>query len=56
MNQRKQNQPDSHILVCLSPSASNARVIRASARIADAFQGKLSALFVETPTYSLISD
>ena len=56
MNRKKQNHPDSHILVCLSPSVSNARVIRAAARIADAFQGSLSALFVETPAYSLLSD
>ena len=56
MNSKTQHQPDSRILVCLSPSASNARVIRAAARIADAFQGSLSALFVETPAYSLLSD
>ena len=56
MNPKTQHQPDSRILVCLSPSASNARVIRAAARIADAFQGSLSALFVETPAYSLLSD
>ena len=56
MNRKTQNQPDSHILVCLSPSISNARVIRTAAWIADAFQGTLSALFVETPTYSQLSD
>ena len=56
MNQKAKDPPDIRILVCLSPSTSNARVIRAAARIAEAFQGTLSALFVETPTYSLISD
>ncbi|MGG7142270.1 DUF4118 domain-containing protein [Clostridium nigeriense] len=37
-----------HILVCLSSAPSNARVIRAAARMADAFSAKFTALFVET--------
>ncbi|HWS30287.1 MAG TPA: sensor histidine kinase KdpD [Clostridia bacterium] len=37
-----------HILVCLSPAPSNARVIRTAARMADAFHGAFTALFVET--------
>ena len=56
MNRKTRNQPESHILVCLSPSTSNARVVRAAARIAEAFGGMLSALFVETPAYSLLTD
>ena len=51
----KQNA-DRHILICLSSSTSNARVIHAAAKIAAAFQGTLTALFVETPSYSLMSD
>lgn len=47
---------EKRILVCLSPSISNARVIHAAAKIAAAFQGKLIALFVETPAYAQISD
>ncbi len=38
-----------HILVCLSASPSNSKVIRTAARMADAFHGALTALFVETP-------
>lgn len=38
-----------HILVCLSPSPSNARLIRTAARMARAFKGRLTALYVETP-------
>lgn len=38
-----------HILICLSPSPSNAKVIRAAARMADAFHASFTALFVETP-------
>ncbi len=49
-------QPEAGILVCLSPSTSNVRVIHAAARIARAFQAPITALFVETPTYSQISD
>ena len=36
------------ILVCLSSSPSNSKVIRTSARMAEAFHGKFTALFVET--------
>lgn len=37
-----------HLLVCLSSSPSNAKVIRTAARMAEAFHGKLTALYVET--------
>ncbi|AHV97450.1 sensor histidine kinase [Paenibacillus sabinae] len=38
-----------HILVCLSSAASNKKVIRTAARMAEAFHGRFTALFVETP-------
>lgn len=38
-----------HILVCLSSAPSNAKVIRTAARMAEAFHGSFTALFVETP-------
>lgn len=38
-----------HILLCLSSSPSNAKVIRAAARMADAFHSGFTALFVQTP-------
>ena len=38
-----------HILVCLSPSPSNAKVIRAAARLAAAFKARFSAVHVEEP-------
>lgn len=41
---------DEHILVCLSSSPSNAKIIRTAARMARAFRGSFTALFVETPT------
>ena len=45
-----------HILVCLSPAPSNAKVIRTAARMADAFHGTFTALFVETPETQKLSD
>ena len=53
---QKQENPGTRILVCLSSSTSNAKVIHAASKIAAAFQGTLIALFVETPAYSLMSD
>lgn len=43
---------EEHILVCLSSSPSNAKIIRTAARMARAFRGTFSALFVETPGFS----
>lgn len=45
-----------HILVCLSSAPSNAKVIRKAARMADAFHGTFTALFVETPETSELED
>ncbi len=47
---------DEHILVCLSSSPSNAKNIRTAARMASAFRGIFTALFVETPDYALMSE
>lgn len=38
-----------HILVGLSSAASNQKVIRTAARMAEAFHGRFTALYVETP-------
>lgn len=40
---------EEHILICLGSSPSNKKVIRTAARMAYAFHGELTALFVETP-------
>ena len=45
-----------HILICLSSSPSNAKVIRTAARMASAFRGTFTALFVETPSFSAMSE
>lgn len=46
---------DEHILVCLSSSPSNGKTIRTAARMAGAFKGVFTALFVETPDFSVMS-
>lgn len=56
LTKSRQEAAGRRILICLSSSASNARVIHAGAKIAAAFQGRLIALFVETPAYSLMPD
>lgn len=43
---------DEHILVCLSSSPSNNKIIRNASRMAKAFNGSFTALFVETPDYA----
>lgn len=47
---------DEHILVCLSSSPSNAKIIRTAARMANVFKGAFTALFVETPDYQVMSE
>ncbi|WP_040197061.1 sensor histidine kinase [Candidatus Soleaferrea massiliensis] len=47
---------DEHILVCLSSSPTNPKIIRTAARMADAFRGGFTALFVETPDFSAMSE
>lgn len=40
---------EEHILVCLSPSPANTKIIRAAAKMAQAFRGVFTALYVEAP-------
>ncbi len=61
VNARNNSQKDEclteeHILVCLSSSPSNAKIIRTAARMAQAFKGRLTALFVETPDFPAMSE
>ena len=46
---KSSNQSNEHILVCLSPSPSNERIVRMAAQMAQAFGGTLTALYVQTP-------
>jgi len=45
-----------HIMMCLSSSPSNAKVIRTAAKLAEAFHGIFTALFVETPDFAEMSE
>lgn len=47
---------DEHILVCLSSAPSNSKIVRTAARMAAAFRGSFTALFVETPAFRMASD
>ena len=47
---------DEHILVCLSSSPSNPKIIRTASRMANAFKGAFTALFVETPDYQVMPE
>ncbi|MGM9627033.1 MAG: DUF4118 domain-containing protein [Faecousia sp.] len=46
---------DEHILACLSSAPSNAKIIRTAARMARAFNSQFTALFIETPDFSVAS-
>ncbi len=43
---------EEHVLICLSGSPSNAKVIRTAARMADAFRGSFTALYVESANHN----
>ncbi len=47
---------DEHILVCLSSSPSNRKLIRTAARMAQAFRGAFTALYVETPDFAVMEE
>lgn len=53
--QSEEYHTEEHILVCLSSSPSNAKIIRTAARMAQAFKGAFTALFVETPDFPSMS-
>ena len=44
----KENKKKEHILVCLSSSPSNEKIIRTAAQMAQAFQAGFTALYVQT--------
>lgn len=54
--QRNDYYTNEHILICLSSSPSNAKVIRTAARMANSLHGEFTALFVETPGTKELSD
>ena len=51
-----ERQTREHILVCLSSAPSNLRIVQTGARMSDAFHGTLTALYVQTPDHSAMSE
>ena len=49
MQNKGSEMPKEHILVCLSSSPSNERIVRMAGKMAQAFRGSLTALYVHTP-------
>ena len=47
---------EEHILVCISASPTNARIIRTAAKMAQAFRCEFTAIFVRTPSYIKMSE
>lgn len=47
---------DEHIMVCLSSSPTNPKIIRTAARMAQAFHAQFTALFVETSDFKSMSE
>ena len=47
--QKTEIPAEEHILVCLSSSPSNERIVRMAGKMAQAFSGSLTALYVQTP-------
>ena len=54
--ERKDGKKTEHILVCLSAAPSNAKIVRTAAKMAEAFDGNFTALFVKTPDFSLMPE
>lgn len=52
----KNTEDAEHILVCLSPSPSNPKVITAAAKMADAFHATLTAIYVRPTNNDTLSD
>jgi len=56
LNSKEGYYTEENILIGLSSSPSNAKIIRTAARMAKAFRGHFTALFIETSSFSLMSD
>ena len=52
----KSPHPSEHILVCVSPSPSNPKVVAAAARMAAAFQATLTAIYVKPTNYEVLPE
>lgn len=51
----QENSSKDHILACLSPVPANQRVIRSAAKCASLYKAPLTAIFIETSFYTIMS-
>lgn len=56
MNLQYNAEADEHILVCLSSAPSNSKIIWTAAKMADAFSGNFTALYIETPGFASLDE
>ena len=56
IKQHTDYQTEEKVLVCLSSSPSNTKIIRTAARMAKAFKGTFTALYVETPDTAAMTE
>ncbi len=54
-NEKNTCRKEEHILACISAAPSNARIIQTAAKMSEAFQSRFTALFIETPVFSMAS-
>lgn len=54
--QKTKQDNEEHILVCLSSAPSNEKIIQTASKMAKAFNGSFTALYVQTPDFDKISD
>ena len=50
------SETNEHILVCVSPSPSNPKVVTAAAKMAEAFQATLTAIYIKPTSYDSLSE
>ena len=56
LSSKNEYSTEEHILIGLSSSPSNGKIIRTAARMAKAFRGRFTALFVETSAFSAMDE
>ena len=56
MNLQHKKETDEHILVCLSSAPSNPKIIRTAAKMANAFTGNFTAIYIETPSFASLDE
>ncbi len=56
MNLQNKTDAEEHILVCLSSAPSNPKIIQTAAKMAEAFGGSFTALYIETPSFSSLDE